>query len=45
MPAKPGAWLTTVAGNRALDRLRRGARGAELLEQIAHDPLPHPERR
>jgi RNA polymerase sigma-70 factor (ECF subfamily) len=39
VPAKPGAWLTTVAGNRALDRLRRGARGAELLEQIAHDPL------
>jgi RNA polymerase sigma-70 factor (ECF subfamily) len=39
IPAKPGAWLTTVAGNRALDRLRRGARGHELLEQIAHDPL------
>jgi RNA polymerase sigma-70 factor, ECF subfamily len=39
VPAKPGAWLTTVAGNRALDRLRRGARGAQLLEQIAHDPL------
>ncbi|HWD69894.1 MAG TPA: sigma-70 family RNA polymerase sigma factor [Solirubrobacteraceae bacterium] len=42
VPAKPGAWLTTVAGNRALDRLRRGARGAELLEQIAHDPLRSP---
>ncbi len=42
VPAKPGAWLTTVAGNRALDRLRRGARGAELLEQIAHDPLHGP---
>jgi RNA polymerase sigma-70 factor (ECF subfamily) len=39
VPAKPGAWLTTVAGNRALDRLRRGARGAQLFEQIAHDPL------
>ncbi|MDE3130248.1 MAG: RNA polymerase subunit sigma-24, partial [Acidobacteriota bacterium] len=42
VPAKPGAWLTTVAGNRALDRLRRGARGAQLLEQIAHDPLRSP---
>jgi RNA polymerase sigma-70 factor (ECF subfamily) len=39
VPAKPGAWLTTVAGNRALDRLRRVARGTQLLEQIAHDPL------
>ncbi len=39
VPARPGAWLTTVAGYRALDRLRRSARGAELLEQIAHDPL------
>jgi RNA polymerase sigma-70 factor (ECF subfamily) len=43
VPSKPGAWLTTVAGNRALDRLRRGARGAELLEQIAHDPLRSPD--
>ncbi|MGH2836235.1 MAG: RNA polymerase sigma factor [Solirubrobacteraceae bacterium] len=42
VPTKPGAWLTTVAGNRALDRLRRGARGAELLEQLAHDPLCSP---
>jgi RNA polymerase sigma-70 factor (ECF subfamily) len=42
VPAKPGAWLTTVAGNRALDRLRRGARGAELLQQIGHDPLRTP---
>jgi RNA polymerase sigma-70 factor (ECF subfamily) len=33
VPQRPGAWLTTVAGNRAIDRLRRGARGAELLEQ------------
>jgi len=33
IPERPGAWLTTVAANRAIDRLRRGARGAELLEQ------------
>jgi len=25
VPANPGAWLTTVAGNRALDRIRREA--------------------
>ena len=23
IPQRPGAWLTTVAGNRAIDRLRR----------------------
>jgi RNA polymerase sigma-70 factor (ECF subfamily) len=34
IPHRPGAWLTTVAGNRAIDRLRRGTRGAELLEQV-----------
>ncbi len=42
VPARPGAWLTTVAGNRALDRLRRNARGTELLEQVARDPLGSP---
>jgi len=42
VPSRPGAWLTTVAGNRALDRLRRSARGAELLEQVARDPLRSP---
>jgi len=39
VPRRPGAWLTTVALNRALDRLRRAKRGAELLEQVARDPL------
>ena len=39
VPRRPGAWLTTVAGNRALDRLRRAKRGAELLEQVSRDPL------
>jgi RNA polymerase sigma-70 factor (ECF subfamily) len=37
-PDRPGAWLTTVAGNRALDRLRRAKRGSELLEQVGRDP-------
>ncbi len=35
VPDRPGAWLTTVARNRAIDRLRRERRGAELLEEAA----------
>jgi RNA polymerase sigma-70 factor, ECF subfamily len=35
LPANPGAWITTVARNRALDRLRREQRGAEKLEELA----------
>jgi RNA polymerase sigma-70 factor (ECF subfamily) len=42
VPRQPGAWLTTVAGNRALDRLRRARRGAELLEHIGRDPTGTP---
>ncbi len=38
VPRQPGAWLTTVASNRALDRLRRARRGNELLEQVGRDP-------
>ena len=38
IPSRPGAWLTTVASNRALDRLRRVRRGGELLETIGRDP-------
>jgi RNA polymerase sigma-70 factor (ECF subfamily) len=34
IPRRPGAWLTTVAGNRAIDRLRRAARGSELLVKV-----------
>jgi len=37
VPDNAGAWLTTVAGNRAIDRLRRRARGAELLEQAGRE--------
>src|SRR6202044_1542389 len=43
VPQRPGAWLTTVAGNRAIDRWRRGARGAELLEQAGREALTQPE--
>ena len=35
IPRNPGAWLTTVAKNRALDRLRRAASLARKLEREA----------
>jgi RNA polymerase sigma-70 factor, ECF subfamily len=35
VPRRPGAWLTTVARNRALDRLRRRAAEAAKLRQAA----------
>ena len=35
IPDNPGAWLTTVAKNKALDKLRRAANEARKLEQIA----------
>lgn len=34
VPDRPGAWLTTVAGNRALDRLRRRAREVDRLREV-----------
>ena len=39
VPVRPGAWLTTVAANRALDRLRRARRESELLERVGTEPL------
>ena len=35
IPRRPGAWLTTVARNRALDRIRRQASEAAKLQQAA----------
>jgi RNA polymerase sigma-70 factor (ECF subfamily) len=35
LPPNPGGWITTTARNRALDRLRREARGRQLLSQMA----------
>ena len=35
VPRRPGAWLTTVARNWALDRLRRGAAEAVKLREAA----------
>ncbi len=37
IPAKPGAWLTTAARNRALDILRREATLTRLLPMIVED--------
>jgi RNA polymerase sigma-70 factor, ECF subfamily len=39
LPPNPGGWITTTARNRAIDRLRREARGQELLSEAAvHTP-------
>ena len=35
LPPNPGGWLTTVAGNKALDRIRREKRGQEKLAEVA----------
>jgi RNA polymerase sigma-70 factor (ECF subfamily) len=35
VPPNPGGWITTTARNRAIDRLRRQARGRELLTAAA----------
>ncbi|MDN3351481.1 RNA polymerase sigma factor [Actinomadura sp. DC4] len=43
IPRRPGAWLTTAARNRAIDRLRREAVGAAKLREaaaMAHEPEP-----
>jgi RNA polymerase sigma-70 factor, ECF subfamily len=34
-PPNPGGWITTTARNHAIDRLRREARGRELLGEVA----------
>jgi RNA polymerase sigma factor (sigma-70 family) len=39
IPERPAAWLQTTARNRAIDRLRREARGREKLAMLAADPL------
>jgi RNA polymerase sigma-70 factor (ECF subfamily) len=39
IPERPAAWLQRTARNRAIDRLRREARGREKLAMIAADPL------
>jgi RNA polymerase sigma-70 factor, ECF subfamily len=34
IPDNPGAWITTTAKNKAIDRLRRERRGTEKLEEL-----------
>jgi RNA polymerase sigma-70 factor (ECF subfamily) len=34
IPENPGAWITTTARNKAIDRLRRERRGTEKLEEL-----------
>jgi RNA polymerase sigma-70 factor (ECF subfamily) len=44
IPARPGAWLTTVAANRARDLIRRRARHRRLLPMLVVDEVrPGPE--
>ena len=38
VPRRPGAWLTTTAGNRALDRLRRRTTEDAKLREKAMEP-------
>ena len=41
VPDNPGAWITTTARNKAVDRLRRERRGTEKLEELqALEPTP-----
>ena len=40
IPHRPGAWLTTTARNRAIDRLRREAVGAAKLREVAMLSVP-----
>jgi RNA polymerase sigma-70 factor (ECF subfamily) len=41
VPRRPGAWLTTTARNRAVDRFRRGATEAAKLREVAAMPDAH----
>ncbi|MGH2907067.1 MAG: RNA polymerase sigma factor [Solirubrobacterales bacterium] len=43
IPDNPGAWVTTVAGNRALDVLRRSRTGAEKIAQLEAEPMVEEE--
>jgi RNA polymerase sigma-70 factor, ECF subfamily len=40
VPSRPGAWLTTTARNRALDRLRRSKTEAAKLQEVAAMAVP-----
>ena len=40
VPRRPGAWLTTTARNRAMDRLRRRSTGRDKLQEVAMSTDP-----
>ena len=44
IPDNPGAWITTTARNKAIDRLRRERRGTEKLEELQRARAPGPGR-
>jgi RNA polymerase sigma-70 factor, ECF subfamily len=43
IPENPGAWITTTARNKAIDRLRRERRGTEKLEELQTLEPPPPD--
>ncbi|HEX5589456.1 MAG TPA: RNA polymerase sigma factor [Candidatus Limnocylindrales bacterium] len=43
LPPNPGAWITTTARNRAIDRLRRARRLVEKTEQLGRERLVEEE--
>ncbi len=45
VPDSPLAWLTTVARNRARDRMRRRTTEAAKLDLLSNGPTPTPPRR
>ncbi|MFL5756069.1 MAG: RNA polymerase sigma factor, partial [Chloroflexota bacterium] len=45
VPGNPGAWITTTARNRAIDRLRRARRLADRQTALARDAAFEAERR
>ncbi len=45
VPPNPGAWITTTARNRAIDRLRRRRRLVEKTEQLGREQLVDEELR
>src|SRR5436190_21288102 len=44
-PSNPGAWITTTARNRAIDRLRRRRRLVDKTEQLARESAMETELR
>lgn len=43
LPQNPGAWITSTARRRAIDRIRREARGRDLIADLAEGATSHPD--